>query len=81
VTRAEAIDRLRAWLTERNPAAAAVTEDTPIVERRILSSLDVAHLLLFIEELSGRPLALDALGPGAFSTLATIYTRFFVDPV
>jgi len=78
MTRAEILDRLRLWLEQHAGASAAdVGEDTPIVEQRILSSLQVAGLLVYIEQLRGAPIELESLQPGAFRSLAAIYHHFF----
>jgi acyl carrier protein len=79
MTRAEILTRLRQWLVEKNSELAAhdLDDDTPIVEQRILSSLQVASLLLYIEQLRGAPIDIESLQPGAFRSLATIYQHFF----
>lgn len=70
---------LREWVVERNPGVAPgdVGDDTPLIERRYLTSLQVADLLVFIEELRGEPLDAAALRPGAFRSLDAIHAAFF----
>jgi hypothetical protein len=79
MTRAEILTCLRQWLVAKNGALAAhdLDDDTPIVEQRLLSSLQVASLLLYIEQLRGAPIDIESLQPGAFRSLATIYQHFF----
>lgn len=74
---------LRAWIVRRNGKIAAddLTDTTPIVDRRILSSLHVAELLIQIARLRGRPVEIESLRPGAFRDVDTIYRAFFAaDP-
>jgi hypothetical protein len=79
MNRSQVIDSLRMWLTGRDASIRAVdiTEETPIVERRILSSLQVANLLLHIEQMRGAPIELSSLRPGMFHSLGAIYQHFF----
>lgn len=79
MSRSEVIDSLRVWLVEKDASirAADITEETPIVERRILSSLQVANLLLYIEQMRGAPIEISSLRPGMFHSLAAIYQHFF----
>jgi hypothetical protein len=69
------------WIVEKAAGicAADITEDTPIVEQRILSSLQVANLLLYIEQMSGAPIEISSLRPGVFHSLAAIYRHFFAE--
>jgi hypothetical protein len=81
MTRAQIINRLRGWIAAKDGriAAADIGEETPIVERRLLSSLQVMNLLLYIEELRGEPIDAESLQPGAFRSLAAIYQQFFAE--
>ena len=54
-----------------------VADDTPILERRIVKSLDIMDLILFLEELSGRPIDVEKLRPGVFKDIDAIYATFF----
>lgn len=82
MTRIEIIDCLRAWLVEHNPEIdiADITEDTLIIEEGILSSLQVASLLLYLEQMRGEPIDIGSLRSRTFSSLATIYHNFFAGP-
>jgi acyl carrier protein len=72
-------DRLRAWLIGANPATAgmAIQHDTNIIESRILESLQVVELILFIEAESGRTVLTEDLDPNKLRTLDAIYEAFF----
>lgn len=71
--------RLREFVVERSGRVHAdeVADDTPLLERRILSSLQVLDLILLIEELSGRALDASRLKPGVFRDVNTIFRNFF----
>jgi len=71
--------KLRAWVAakSKHPEAAQLTDETPILERRILSSLQVMDLILHLEQLRGTPLQPDELQPGTFSSVNRIYEYFF----
>jgi acyl carrier protein len=81
MTRTEIIDRLRAWIADKDGRICAtdITDETPIVEQRILSSLQVVNLLLYIEQMRGAPIDIESLQPRSFRSLATIYLQFFAE--
>jgi acyl carrier protein len=69
---------LRQWVADRNDGLSPddLDERTPLIEARYLTSLQVAELLLFLEELSGRPVDVAALRPGVFRDIETICETF-----
>jgi acyl carrier protein len=75
VTRKE---RLRAWIVEHGKRidAADLRDDTPLLERRILTSLQIADLLLFLEELRDAPIDLEGLSGAAFRDLSSLVQTF-----
>ncbi len=76
--------RLRAWILEhgRRIDDAELGDDTPLLERRILSSLQIADLLLFLEELRGKPVELEGLTGAAFRDLGAMARAFLpTEPV
>lgn len=79
MTEAEARSALRAWVAERNPGLAPddLADDTRLIERRYLTSLQVAELLAHIEMLRQEPVDPAALRPGVFATIDAIYGAFF----
>lgn len=79
MTGAEARDALRTWIREHNPAVppGEPADDTRIIERRYLTSLQVADLLLYIEELRQEPVHPSSLKPGVFATIDSIHAAFF----
>jgi hypothetical protein len=73
--RAALLDWVRAH--RRGPADAPLDADTPLLQDRLLTSLQLPELLLFIEQLSGRPLEVASIRPGAFARVAAIERHFF----
>jgi acyl carrier protein len=70
---------LREWLIKTNPAAAdrRIEPDTDIIESRILESLQVVELILFLERQTGRAILAEDLNPATFRTLDSIYANYF----
>lgn len=71
-------EALRRWVLERNPELeeSELSDDTPLIERRYLTSLQVADLLVFLEELRGEPVDPTRLKPGVFRSIDTIHQAF-----
>ena len=70
---------LREWISShaRTPIDSALADDTPLIEEGILSSVQVPDLILFIEDLRGRPVDLGELKPGVFRSLDAMIRTFF----
>lgn len=70
---------LKEWIVKVNGKIAIgdLKDGTPIIEQRIISSLQVMDLILHLERLRGRPVEIESLKPGVFGTLDTIYRNFF----
>jgi hypothetical protein len=69
---------LRAWITERsdNVPDGGIADDTALFDARVLTSLHIPELLMLLEELSERPIDIEALQPGDFHDIDTIVRRF-----
>jgi len=78
---AELRQALRAWV--RCHATVEVPESfddaTPLITTRYLTSLQVAELLLYVEELRDRSLDVSTLRPGVFRDIDTVYATFLAD--
>ena len=74
-------DRLRTWILEngRRIDGVELTDETPLLEKRILSSLQIADLLLFLEELRGTPVELEGLTGASFRDLASMSRAFLAE--
>ena len=64
-TEAQIRKNLRDWIAAANGKVHAqdVHDDTPIIERRIISSLQLTDLILMIERLSDSPIDVEMLRP------------------
>lgn len=76
----EVRQQLRSWITKhaKNRPGADFSDETPILEQGILSSLDIVELVLYIESLRGDEVDTDAIEPDAFTSVNAIYKAFFV---
>jgi acyl carrier protein len=78
MTETEIKERLRGWIFDRaKDKPAELKDDTPVLESGILSSLDVVELILFIEEIKGDEVAVDALEADSIRDVNAIYATFF----
>ena len=71
-------EALRAWVVRVNGkvAPADIGDDTPILERRLVTSLQVLDLVLFIEDLAGDEIDAERLQAGVFQDINTICANF-----
>lgn len=78
MTEAQARQALREWVAAANPGVdpAQIGDDSPLIERRWLTSLQVADLLVFVEELRRSPVDPAVLRPGVFRSIDAIYAAF-----
>lgn len=70
---------IRDWLSKssRAPAPPGLCDDTPLLEQKVITSLQLAELMLYLEQLRGRPIDIEELKPGAFRSVDAIWTSFF----
>ncbi len=70
---------IKNWVLRKNSkvSPADVEYTTPLLEKKIISSLHVMELILYLEKLSGKKLKLDQLKPAVFQNIETIYSHFF----
>jgi acyl carrier protein len=80
-TEAEIRAALRVWLIQRNGwiKPDELTDETPIIEQRIVSSLQITDLILFLEKLAGHAIDVERLRPGVFRSVDAIYNNFFAE--
>jgi acyl carrier protein len=69
---------LRDWIvrTSGKVGKDELSDDMPIMERRIITSVQVMDLILFIEETTGNVVDVEQLKPGAFRDINEIVARF-----
>ena len=70
---------LREWIAQKSGKLQPqdISDDTPIIEQRIIKSLQIPDLILYIEEHTGRAIDVEQLKPGVFRNIDTIYRNFF----
>lgn len=70
---------LRTWVGQARKQSFdyEIKDDTPIIEQRIITSIQVMDLLLFIEELIGRPIEIEQVRPSSFRDINSICNAFF----
>lgn len=75
----EVRSKLRNWILERAKTApgADFSDQTLLLEKGILSSLDIVEFVLFIESLRGEDVDVDDIDPTVFTSIDTLYTAFF----
>ncbi|HEX4939475.1 MAG TPA: hypothetical protein VFX11_12430 [Candidatus Kapabacteria bacterium] len=76
-------NRIRDWILAKNPQvdAAALQDDTALLEQKILTSIQIMDLILFLEHLQERPLDIDQVQPENFHSVNTICAAFFAEAV
>ena len=81
MSEAEIRGRLRGWILERSGATGErlASDDLPILEEGLLSSLDIVEFILFIESLRGQEVDIEAIEPEVFTNIDTLYQAFFQD--
>lgn len=69
---------MRRWILKRAQAkpAADFSDQTPLLETGILSSLDVVELVLFLENLRGSEVDVDRIEPESLHNIDTLYENF-----
>ena len=70
--------RLREWIlsTSGRIARHELRDDTALFENRIITSLQVMDLIVFVESLREKPLDVERLAPGSFRDIDTICRSF-----
>jgi hypothetical protein len=72
-------DKIRAEVAKLNGTIKPdqIADDTLLLERRIVNSLDIVELVLFIETLrQGRPLERSMMKGSSFASIDAIYRTF-----
>ncbi|MEE2730344.1 MAG: hypothetical protein VYA55_05945 [Pseudomonadota bacterium] len=74
--------QVREWILSTNPKVdgATLTDETPLLEQKILSSIQLMDLILFLEHVQGQPVDIDQVRPENFHSLNTICAAFAATP-
>jgi hypothetical protein len=77
MSQTELREKLRAWiLSQGRIAAEALRDDTPLLEERVLSSLQIPDLILFLERLRNSPVDLERLTGASLRDVNAVYSTF-----
>lgn len=78
---AEIRSQLRSWILDRSgaPADRLSSDELPILDEGLLSSLDIVEFILFIESLREEEVDIEAIEPEVFTNIDTLYQAFFED--
>ena len=71
--------QIKDWIVDKKSIqdATGLDNSTPLLESKLLKSVDLMDLILFIEFLREQPLNIDELNPGAFHSIDAIAENFF----
>lgn len=71
--------KLRQWIVKHAKTAprSELSDQTLILEEGILSSLDIAEFVLYIESLRGEEVDVESLEPKVFANIDALYSSFF----
>ncbi len=61
----------------RGGSPRSFSDETPILDSGLLSSLDVVELVVFVESLRSEEVDVEAIEPEAFMSVNTLYDTFF----
>lgn len=67
---------VRTWLLEANPEASDIDLDADLFESGLITSIQFVELVLLIEELTGREIAVDDGAVDRFRTLRAITDNY-----
>lgn len=72
---------LREWIAKksRNCDMTSILDHTLILENRIITSVQIMDLILYLENLTNKPVSIEQVQPGVFSCIDSIYSAFFAE--
>jgi len=70
---------LRRWIREHagEKFERELTDDLPLLDSGVLSSLDVTELILFCEQIRGAEVEVELIEPGLLESIDTLYAGLF----
>jgi acyl carrier protein len=78
MTKEEAREQIREWIVARSGKVRPeeIRGDTPVLEQRIISSLEVVELVVFLESLRGGPIDYDRLNGKSLRSIDAMWEAF-----
>ena len=73
--------QLREWVVQTSGKIRPeeLHDDTPLIEQRVISSLHITDLILFLESLRGSPVDLDLISGASFKDINAVCKTFLTD--
>jgi len=70
---------IRDWIIKKNGKISdrELNDQSAIIEQRIITSVQILDLILFLEDLSGKQIDVKNLKKGVFRNIDAIYQNFF----
>jgi hypothetical protein len=74
----QARETLRSFILSHNPGIAAedVDDHTPLIQRRLLTSVQLLDLLVLVESIRQRPVDVQTMSPSAFTDIDSMVRTF-----
>ena len=79
ISKCQAKTSLKQWLEQNCSSDTAIDDNTKLVEERVITSLKVMDLILFIEQLTDRRIEIEQVRPDSFASINSICARFFTE--
>ena len=79
MTEAEIRSKLRTWILEHTKSTTPIefTDETSILEKGLLSSLDIVEFVLYLEHLRDEELDMEDIDPEVFTSIDSLFEAFF----
>ncbi len=76
-------DELCRWVANHSAifTGEVVPSNMAIIEKRVITSVQLMDLILYMEHLRGEPINPQHIKPGAFTSVDSIYQHFFCEAV
>lgn len=71
-------EQLKSWILSKNSLLKDedIDDQTPLMEQKVLNSLQIVELVLYLGKLKGSPVDMSKLQVGSFSSIDKIYDTF-----
>lgn len=71
-------EQIKNWIVHKNSHVKPeeINEQTPLMEQKILNSLQIVELILYLGKLKGSPVDMSKSQAGSFSSIDKIYETF-----
>ena len=70
-------ENIRQWLLKKSLTNKTVSLSTPLLKEKIINSVQIMDLILYIEHLSHGSVKAEQINPNSFNSIDSIYSAFF----